>query len=201
MARNPLVVVTLAGLIVYASVRNSYTIFFRRFGLEPEDVGLSYTEILNRTAVILAVLVVVSAVPALATAALWVIFSRGDRPVLYGALTVITAVFALSALFIVTWGLRDSAITLRNAVSRGEPGPETAQLGLRVRPVEIAWVGDAPAGLGDLASHRLMLLGETGGTTILYDADASRTIRIPSGEVVVSTLLGEPNGAGSSGDR
>jgi hypothetical protein len=46
---NLAVTLTLAGLLVYSSLRLSAGIFYGRFGFTPEDVGLGYAEILARS--------------------------------------------------------------------------------------------------------------------------------------------------------
>lgn len=44
IAGNPIPAVTLAGLMLYGSLRLANGIFFGRFGFQPEEVGLGYAE-------------------------------------------------------------------------------------------------------------------------------------------------------------
>jgi hypothetical protein len=48
---SPLTALTVAGLVLYGSLRLDYSLFYSRFGLRPEDVGLGYAEILSQSVV------------------------------------------------------------------------------------------------------------------------------------------------------
>src|SRR5712691_8046797 len=51
---NPAVSLTLAGLLAYAAVRLTLGLFYGRLGLDPQDVGLGYTQSLEASAGLLA---------------------------------------------------------------------------------------------------------------------------------------------------
>jgi hypothetical protein len=47
--QNPVASLTIAGLLLYGSLRLSAGIFYARFGVAPEDVGFGYTELIARS--------------------------------------------------------------------------------------------------------------------------------------------------------
>jgi hypothetical protein len=54
------------------------------------------------------------------------------------------------------------------------------------RGVDVAWDSEPPPGEAALVDHCFLYLGQGGGSVLLYDHDSGRTIRIPSGAVVLS---------------
>jgi hypothetical protein len=46
---NPLIGLTLGGLFLYGALRLDYSLFYGRFGIKPEDVGLGYGEVLSQS--------------------------------------------------------------------------------------------------------------------------------------------------------
>jgi hypothetical protein len=58
---------------------------------------------------------------------------------------------------------------------------------MQALPATIVWSsGTPPSGLQLGDDHCLLYLGESAGITVLYDASAHRTIRLPSSDVIVS---------------
>jgi hypothetical protein len=64
---------------------------------------------------------------------------------------------------------------------------------MEARPATVVWAsGTEPSGLELGNDHCLLYLGESSGITVLYDAGAQRSIRLPSGDVIVSVRNEEP---------
>ena len=195
LAANPLLVVTVAGVVFYAAVRYGQKTFYDRLGLTPADVGLSRIETLAQAtglafdiALVTAILV---GVPALGY---WIV-QRIDRRfpfppsrslnVALIAAVVFCAVF--SVFFTVVW-FRSQALWAANRVEAGKPVQLSfvSDTGIHAEKALITWTGDAPEGLADLPTHRLLYLGVAGGSVVLYDVDTKRSLRLPAGDVVVS---------------
>lgn len=73
LASPPVVLVSLLGAIAYVVTRLSQTSFYSKFGVEPEDVGLSYEQTLTRAAPSLLIL---SLVAGLVTLGFWELVFR-----------------------------------------------------------------------------------------------------------------------------
>jgi hypothetical protein len=64
---------------------------------------------------------------------------------------------------------------------------------MEARPATVVWASSTPPSgleLGD--DHCLLYLGQSNGITVFYDAGAQRSIRLPSGNVIVSVRNEEP---------
>jgi len=65
-------------------------------------------------------------------------------------------------------------------------GP-TAVLNVLVEPADVTWID---GGRTPPLPARLLYLGQSGGTAVLYDLQRRGALRVPAGDVVVRTLLG-----------
>jgi hypothetical protein len=90
------------------------------------------------------------------------------------------------------WAIRDAT-----AVRAGIPinvGPFVAWQAQRAL---ISWTeATPPKVVAEVEGHCVMYLGQANAITVLYDVDAARTLRLPSGSVAVSTP--DPNGQEST---
>jgi hypothetical protein len=59
-----------------------------------------------------------------------------------------------------------------------------------VEQAALTWIVDPPASADRLVGHCLMYLGTAGGTTVLYDVDTRRAVRVPTSNIVVETGSG-----------
>jgi hypothetical protein len=184
---NAVVILTLAGAGFYTALRVAHQTFYRTFGLTPEDVGLGYGEALARAAGLafylsLAALSIgfsIFKVRDLFFTGAWGRFFRVQWAALLMTIILGFVVF-----------LAGQARSAANDVRSGHNVRPYFFLdtGIHAERATITWLGDAPRPLADVPTHRLMFMGESGGSVVLYDVDVKRSIRIPSSNVGVSIL-------------
>lgn len=200
--RNLLASLTILGVVLYGLIRLWYQAFYGPFGLAPEDVGLDYAETLARSAGLIVWLTILLA----PFVVLFVLLrERARRFVLalrsspsfprwlldaLAPLAILLAVFALFGLAAVG---SERMIDSASDAKRGEVGdfPFGMNIGANAEPAAITWIEEPPDGLDDLASHRLMYLGQSEGTAFLYDIDSERTVQIPSNSALISLIRNE----------
>jgi hypothetical protein len=172
--------------VLYGLIRLGHQTFYSRFGLSPDDVGLGYGEALARAAGFTAYLLAVI----LGLALLAFLMEGGERPqgrYLYGL--VVGGLLALLVFSI--FSVLSDARAAADKVEKGKAVRPAFMLdyGIRAEPARITWHDDAPAGLRELRSHGLMMLGNSAGTVVVYDdVDDKRTLRIPANAITVSVL-------------
>ncbi len=187
---NPLLTLTLVGLVFYAIVRLSYDFYYSSFGLEPEDVGLGYADTISRAATIIVtapflLMLGIGLVMALGLC-LWI---GDDRPLLAGGLTAAFVYWGIATVIAVVTLCVDSAWRLADGVESGDPSPKgVIDIGVHPRLVEVAWFDEAPPTLADVGEHRTVLIGANDGTTFLYDATDCAMLRIPSGTITLTDI-------------
>lgn len=197
---NPVVVVSLIGAGAYFVTRLAQTSFYSNFGLEPEDLGLGYTETLSRAAAGLLLLVLVAAIY---TAALALVthFATVENPAQRGMRLPrfklspwrVIEFISLALLFLAAWmpfvyaGDADS-VREGNAL---QPAGVTwgifkNPLGLRAEPVHVSWIDDKQ-GRYDFGSKQeeVMYLGRANGIAVFFDPRKNRTVRVPDSEIVI----------------
>jgi hypothetical protein len=102
---------------------------------------------------------------------------------------VLLLVLALTALVAVSLLVAEAVRAPRAARAAKEGGevvgfPFTAW---RAQHATISWLGPTPpASLADLQEHCLMYLGQANGIAVLYDVDSAATLRVPTGDLIVS---------------
>jgi hypothetical protein len=187
LAANAVVVLTVAGAAFYVALRLAYRTFYGRLGLTPEDVGLSYGDAVARAAgIALYFAVFFAGVVGAPVLAIRIVKPSGGwvKPFM-GIAAVTSAVALFAGLLVVMWATARSQARLVQDGKTVRP-PFLFDTGTRAHRASVKWVGDAPVGLSDVQTHRLMYLGESGGSVVLYDVDEKRSLRLPAGEVVVS---------------
>jgi hypothetical protein len=202
---SALQLLTVLGLVVFVALRIPYTSFYRPLGVEPEEVGLTYTDTLERAAVGLVVLgvswVVFVAIHVGASLALDVFKggaaravarARGKPPTdwrigfdLVGSSSSYAVVVAVGLLFAL---LPYTANELSGDVRRGEAISPRAfdrdnPLGLRALPARVQWLAETNA--QPIGSQQIFYLGQADGVTVLFQPSSDEVIRVPSGSVVV----------------
>jgi hypothetical protein len=199
LAANPVILLTIAGAGFYAAVRFGQKTFYSRLGLTPEDVGLGRIETLTLAIGLAFYLVVFAAIlVGLPTLASWVALRIGRvavwpaRSPRFARATLIAVVLFFSVstgFFSIVW-FWGQATAAANDVEAGKPVRLSflSDTGIHAEKARITWIGDAPKALTDLPTHKLMFLGQSGGTVVLYDVDDKRSIRIPSSNVAVLIL-------------
>ena len=188
---NPVIMVSLIGASAFFVSRLAQTSFYGEFGLEPQDVGLSYTETLSRAAagLIVALLVFV------AITLVWWLYlryvaarprnAREQRRLVRGA----AFVFA-SMLLILVYALPSGYVQLAEDVKDGNALRGITwrflenPLGLRVERVHVSWIDDMEPAY-DFGSDEVMYLGRASGVAAFFDPRTQRTVRVPDSAIVI----------------
>jgi hypothetical protein len=109
---------------------------------------------------------------------------EGDRTRL-----VVLLVLALTALVAVSL-LVAEAVRAPRAAEAAKEGDEVAGFPFtawRAQHATVSWLGPTrPAFLADVRGHCLMYLGQANAIAVLYDVDSGATLRLPTGDLVVS---------------
>ena len=247
IAENPGVSFTIASALLYGVVRASYAAFYARFGLQPEDVGLSETRMLAQSAIAVGLLLGGTVLFAFIIARVVFVFFNAVPRRLAWMLPHKDHVVRVTKVDSILLSLRGREVTLPRRqnlwVPRRGPARELPELnrwnfafsyalgfaflgiviwfgwrawdlgsqareGAAVRPGIQNLLGN-PLGLraehahiipvGQTLSrlpHHSLYLGDSGGTSVLYDFDTSQTIRTPSSAIVVSIATGANLGSG-----
>jgi hypothetical protein len=189
-------VLVVAGLLVYGYLRIYLQSFYGSLGVDPNDVGLTYADTLARSVGFLLILCLVVFVPFL-IALIPAYFLRGDYPtadvrrvfvVLKSLMTVAIIGFGLAVLVIGLGGPLLGAEDAARKVQAGAPLTGWALRGLiRADPTTVEPAGkrgDSPAAEG-LQGKKLLYLGQSSGTVVLYDTTAQRAIYVPASSIVL----------------
>jgi hypothetical protein len=169
----------LLGATFYAVLRIVSDLFYARFGLSPEDLGLDQARMLGLAAGTLVLVV----------------------PLMAGALFLVAAVRSNALRWEHRWWLLGAAITLVvaflvvNAIStarnvfegRSMSSIERLALPWDATVVQVRWIGgeQRPVDLEGLACG--VFLGADSGIAFLVDPRNDRTLRLSSSDVVIST--------------
>jgi hypothetical protein len=199
---NPVVVVTLAGASAFLATWLAQNTFYREFGVDPEEVGLSYPETLTRAgAGLIAQLVPILAVtlslywllnylePRLSRSHLDVDQSRRENATAVVVACVLVAPLAL--LILLPWSYRESA----EQVKAGRNFRPASNLwdarnnwaGLHVERVYVSWIDGTKRGY-DFGTEEVMYLGRASGVAVFYDRSRNRTVRVPEDSVVIERV-------------
>jgi hypothetical protein len=102
---------------------------------------------------------------------------------------VVLLVLVLTALVAVSL-LVGEAFRAPRAAEAAKKGDEVAGFPFaawHAQHATISWLGPMrPASLADLRRHCLMYLGQADGIAVLYDVESAATLRLPTGDLVVS---------------
>ena len=179
-----LTILTVSGLVAYATLRLSAGIFYRRFGFRPEEVGLGYLEMLSHS---------------LPTLLFWGIFftamygiwqygvRRDDRyfSVRWRRVALLTPIAAF-AFF--TLAVRPMWVAVRQA--------DAIEQGDRLLAFPSDWKWDAPVALlspvppgSSETPTCVVFLGHANGVMAFYDPGTRTSWRVPVGSVIVQTGL------------
>jgi hypothetical protein len=188
-----------SAVVLYGYLAIAYENFYRNLGVDPSDVGLSYTGILARS-----VGFVVSCLLALLLVFLPILSfiapeaERQRNPGRVGGIIALAAMLFLLGLVNPLLDASDAAIDVRAGKPAGPirfagllggvtPGPALVVLAIRGDPATVEPAGkpgDAPA-VALLQSRRLLYLGQSSGTAVLYDATGQQAVYLPTGSVIL----------------
>jgi len=188
---NPVPAVSVVGGVAFVAIRAGVALFYRQFGVVPEDVGLGYQDVLIR------------ALPVLVFALVFVgsMYVVQELHVKRHGL-VLLLIGSVGTVVLLTYGLLvRHSIDL--ALDRVDSGHSTRigwfdnPLGIRAEAVQIGWIGnDEPEAL-ERCACKLVYLGQSAGTVVLYDATNDRTLRLPAARVVLIGSAREPETHGA----
>ena len=202
----PGLVPPLLGILAYAILRESYTWFYGRYGIVPEDVGISQIRMLTGVLRIFhlwslpipgrpaaSFLIVLIGLWAYFAVGRWLLRQVRARwpglqeptvlryPLLFGFSVLMLLVILASA-----WMLpkdRDFAgkkLQLRQGVRPSQ----LSMLAIQADPVQVTWISSSPAPRG-LVNNRLVYLGHADGMMVLYDPPKWGTCEIDACRGVV----------------
>ena len=191
---NPVVVISLIGAAAFVGTRLAQTTFYSRFGLEPEDVGLTYTETLTRAAVALVVLCVV---PVFIALIVWSIIRLYASPeprvsrrsaLMRQAFSALAGAAAVLLVAFVADTYKARALDVKNGMPMRPAGITwdfiENPLALRAERVGVSWIDDTKEGYA-FDKGDVMYLGRAAGVAVFYDPHSDRTVRIPdTGSVI-----------------
>jgi hypothetical protein len=192
------------GVLIYGSQRIFYDRFYGSLGVDPSDVGLSYTETLARSTGFVIISLVLLAtlamgIPSVERGFRYTMRQDPSEKMSRSAVVVLvlgTALF-LGVVGVIPWlGAEEAA----RDVQAGRPvGPIRYGLPLIAIHADPVWVepvgkpGDSTAA-ERLRGRHLLYLGQSEGTVLLYDAFFQRAIYMPASSIVlqVANCQAEP---------
>jgi hypothetical protein len=193
-------VLLVGGLVIYAFLSFSYARFYGSLGVDPNDVGLSYAGTLTRASGLVVGLVAVLAVYLIAH--LLILSPRWpegpdrwrwgrSRPLRVVGFTAL-ALLAYGLIYSVT-GADIAANEVRAGKAVNPPRLGMAPIrGFEVLAIHAAPATVEPAGKPSdspaaerLRGRRLLYLGQSGGTVVLYDAATQQAIYAPGSSIIL----------------
>jgi amino acid transporter len=191
-------VALVSGLLLYAYLSLCYHLFYGRLGVDPNDVGLSYTGTLARSAgfVTATLVAIVGAVSLVREARREDAEGKTRRERWFPPVgcTVVIACGMVLYLGLILPPL--GAWMAGNAVMAGRPVSPTVAadpvlplpiLAIHADPATVEPAGkstDSPS-IERLHGRRLLYLGQSGGIVVLYDATADRAVYVPASSIVL----------------
>jgi hypothetical protein len=203
IGEHPVPAATIAGGVTYAVVRVSLARFYGRFGVEPEEVGLGYADVLVRTVFGLALTYVLLFVAGFLVLAMLVgIAGKGgplaryeDRAAQWAGPAFIAWLIVVLPVLLVLLPFRAEALAddivagtavrpfrleeYRGDLSLGNP------FGIRAEFVTVEALDGTVPPLLKNCDCTLIYLGRSSGIAVLYDVTHRRTLRLPDAELVI----------------
>lgn len=202
----PGLVPPLLGVLAFALLRESYTWFYGRYGVVPEDVGISQSRMLTGVlrmfhlwslpipgrpaASFLLILIGISAYFVVGRWLLRRLRARSPRaeastvlryPLLLG-ISILMVLVVLTSAWVVPRD-RDFA-GKRLQLRQGVRPSQLSMLAIQADPVHVIWTADSPEPRG-LVNTRLVYLGHANGVMVLYDPPKWGTCEVDSCRGVV----------------
>jgi hypothetical protein len=190
-------VLLVGGLLIYAYLSICYARFYGSLGIDPNDVGLSYTGTLGRSSGLVVGFLIVLGVQVIVQVLFLPHWSKMlDRWALSRPLRILgfTALSLMS--FAVAYGVAGADIAA-NEVRAGKAVSPPRFWMAPIRGLEVLAIHAAPATVepvgkpGDspaaerLRGRRLLYLGQSGGTVVLYDAATQQAVYVPGSSVIL----------------
>jgi hypothetical protein len=176
------------GGAAYVFVRIVLNEFYSAFGVTPEEVGWNATTVLTRFALPLAIVLLL--------ALLLVAKAHEDKLIRTGFVSVLTTGASRFTFPVIAMGLSVALLVFAHGrigiLRRGIPLSASLDTMVPISApcVHAFWIDapEAPAALPAFdAGQKLFLLGEGAGTTVLYDATADASLRVPTARIVLKS--------------
>jgi hypothetical protein len=206
----------LAGVFLFVVLSIAYATFYRPLGVEPGEVGFTYSETLERAAVGLVLLGLFwslvmliwlaagLAIDVLFGGTRWAWSKKTDRA--FGGwgigrdLPRSASSYALIVILAILFALLPYRSSQHaSSVLRGEPVDATEvfasdnPLGLRAVPARIDWLSETPDQAN--TSGDLLYLGEAGGVAVLFEPETDEVVRVPLSAAVIRLLPPDTEGS------
>lgn len=187
LTKNSLAATAISGGAIYLLTIEEYRQAYRPYGVSPAEVGLDYTTAVWPAAQALLFIALIAYVLTDLLPTRLLVRSRASRffaALSVGCALVIASLFTARTQFAFAVEAGDHYDQVLN-------GRLSLLNALRADRVEIAWKEASPQRPG-LPTGRLLLLGTSAGTLIVFSADTKTTWRIPLGDSIVRSTLRYP---------
>jgi hypothetical protein len=194
-------ILALGAIVLYAYLAICYDRFYRNLGVDPADVGLSYTSTLARSPGFVVVYLVTCVVAVVAAVGWWKVEYRDAiakrepfARLAFGTIVFLAAgavIFALTEPYIAA-GQAATNVRAGTAVMPVRAPNHTVNLPfplltIHADPATVEPVGkpqEAPAA-ERLRNRKLLYLGQAEGTMVLYDSAVQQAVYVPVGSVIL----------------
>jgi hypothetical protein len=189
-------VLLFGGVLMYGFLSICYDRFYRNLGVDPSDVGLSYTGTLARSSgFVVAYLVLAYLVIGIARQEIRERRTKPGQPLARTNFVLSFAVVGLLLLVSVIWpplaaGLSADDVKAGRPIGPvylPAPVPPLPVLAIHADPATVEPAGkpsDSPAA-ERLRGRKLFYLGQAGGTLVVYDVAAQQALYVPASSVVL----------------
>lgn len=194
IADNLLAATTLTGVVIYGIERAALASFYGQLGLDPEDVGLTYSATLSRAIVGFLVFGIIAFLVGIGLGVLGVSLWRLQSSAA-AARTFVVLGGGVVAIYLL---LTITSYDLMNRIKHGHEITFLNPLGIRVDEVDLDWPGTKPDVLRHCDDCTILYLGRANGTAVFYDSEHQRTLRLPDTELRFRTQHAEPDELGKN---
>ena len=184
-------VLLVGAALMYGYLSICYDRFYGSLGVDPNDVGLSYTGTLARSSGFVAIYLVVLYLlltPILGSIAEWrARRSRFDSAVLF----LIASAMLFGVMILLPVVAKESAEDVMRGEGVAPIYPLTTSLppilAIRADPaiVEPAGMPEEVRAAKQLRDRKLLYLGQANSTVVLYDSDANQAIYVPASSIIL----------------
>lgn len=197
------------GLLMYAYLSLCYDLFYGRLGIDPNDVGLSYTGTLARSSGFVVVYLAVVFFVWLYFVQFALVPRHRELELSPVRVRIAVALTGITTAVLLWWPMHASENAAKY-VQAGNPVtpirlttppelvplPPFPVLAIHADPAIVEPAGkprDSPAA-DQLRGKKLLYLGQSGGTVVLYDADLQGAIYVSASSIVlyVTNCRGKP---------
>ena len=194
----PILIATVA-VLSYSVLIVGYNLFYDQFGLNPEEIGYGYTDVLRGSVGLVAFVVgcvLAASIFGILISGSWLPSSWQDtnRPDLIGLIKFILGCILGLAVVLAVFVLPRASVHRAEEARQGIPvtkyriGPFNLlpfqALSASVQPSEVS---SQTATVEALSGRPLLYLGQANAAFIIYDSSTEQTIRLPASSVILTT--------------